>query len=83
MKTIAEVYGNFESLETERLIIRRLTKEDAPAIFHYASDTEITKFVSFPTHQTLEDTWKFLGSTLEKYEKKEVAPWGLATYMPS
>jgi len=77
-KTIAEVYGHFESLETERLIIRRLTKEDAPAIFHYASDPEITKYVLFPTHQTLEDTWKFLGTTLEKYEKKEVAPWGLA-----
>jgi ribosomal-protein-alanine N-acetyltransferase len=78
MKTIADVYGNFTYLETESLIIRKLTKEDAPAIFHYASDPEITKYVLFPTHQTIEDTWTFLGPTLEKYEKKEVAPWGLA-----
>lgn len=78
MKTVEEVYGNFSYLETERLVIRRLTKEDVPAIFHYASDPEITKYVLFPTHQSLEDTWTFLGPTLEKYEKKEVAPWGLA-----
>lgn len=77
MKTIEEVYGNFEKIETERLLIRKLTKEDAPDIFHYASDPETTKFVLFPTHQTVEDTWKFLGPTLEKYEKKEVAPWGI------
>lgn len=42
MKTVEEVYGQYTSLETERLLIRRLTSEDASAIFHYASDPSIT-----------------------------------------
>ena len=42
MTVVEEVYGNFSYIETERLVIRRLTKEDAPAIFHYASDSSIT-----------------------------------------
>jgi [ribosomal protein S5]-alanine N-acetyltransferase len=77
MKTIENVYGSFEKIETDRLLIRKLSKEDAHAIFHYASDPEVTKYVFFQTHQTLEDTWKFLEFSLEKYEKKEVAPWGI------
>ena len=50
-----------ESLETERLRLQRLRYEDAEEIFYtYASKPEATRFVSFPTHQTIQDSRAFL-----------------------
>ncbi|WP_336246373.1 GNAT family protein [Sporosarcina cyprini] len=34
----------FPVLETERLLLREVTKEDAPAIFRYLSDAEVMKY---------------------------------------
>lgn len=42
-------------LETERLILRPITLEDAEDLFEYASDPENTKH-TFPTHQSLEES---------------------------
>src|SRR5690606_25474033 len=50
-----------ERIETERLLLQRLRYEDAEEIFYsYASKPEATKFLSWPTHQSLEDTHSFL-----------------------
>ena len=48
-------------IETERLVLRRPRVEDAPAIFaRYASDPEVTRFMAWPTHRSLDDTRAFL-----------------------
>lgn len=50
-----------ESFETERLVIRRLRHEDAQAIYDgYAGIPASTRFVSWPTHRSIEDTYHFL-----------------------
>ena len=50
-----------EKLSTERLILQRLRYEDAEEIFYtYASKKEATKFMSWPTHQSLTDTRLYL-----------------------
>lgn len=53
-----------EKVETERLILSRFRHEDAEEIFYtYASKAECTKFVSWPTHQTINDTREYLNQT--------------------
>ncbi|UNM96693.1 GNAT family N-acetyltransferase [Ignatzschineria rhizosphaerae] len=42
-------------LETERLVLRPITLEDAEDLFEYASDLENT-IHTFPTHQSIEET---------------------------
>ena len=43
-----------QTIETERLILRRLRPEDAQAMFdNWASDDEVTKFMMWPTYLTL------------------------------
>lgn len=42
-------------LETDRLILRPITLDDAEDLFEYASDPENTKN-TFPTHQSLEES---------------------------
>jgi [ribosomal protein S5]-alanine N-acetyltransferase len=50
-----------EKLESERLLLQRLRYEDAEEIFYaYASKSEATRFVSWPTHQSIKDTREFL-----------------------
>lgn len=50
-----------ETLATERLIMRRLKYEDAEEIFYaYASKHLATKYLSWPTHRSVDDTINFL-----------------------
>ena len=50
-----------EQLETLRLTLTRLKYEDAEEIFYaYASKPAATKFMSWPTHQNIEDSRSFL-----------------------
>ncbi len=50
-----------EQFDTARLRMARLRYEDAEEIFYtYASKPEATRFVSWPTHQSLQDTRAYL-----------------------
>lgn len=57
-------------IETERLILQRLRYEDADEIFYtYASKPEATKYVSWPTHQSANDTRDFVAYAVHAWEK--------------
>jgi len=50
-----------EQLQTKRLVVNRLRYEDAEEIFYtYASKSEATKYVAWPTHQSVQDTRRYL-----------------------
>ena len=50
-----------EKIETERLILRRPRRRDVPGIFaRYASDPEVTRYLAWPRHLTVDDTMMFL-----------------------
>ena len=51
-----------EVLETERLILRPLTMEDKPAIFKWASDPRVAKFMLYPQYTSLDDADVWLES---------------------
>lgn len=49
------------TIETERLLLRKPTINDAEAIFErYASNPVVTRYMSWPTHRTVADTCAFL-----------------------
>ena len=48
-----------KKLETERFILRYINKSDINDIFNnYASDDEVTKYLTWPTHKSINDTMK-------------------------
>ncbi len=58
-----------EKIISERLIIQRLRYEDASEIFYtYASKPKATRYVSWPTHLTMEDTRTFLDFAVGAWE---------------
>jgi RimJ/RimL family protein N-acetyltransferase len=54
-----------ERLETERLILRPITRSDASAIFvGYAQDPEVVRYVSWRPHQRLSNTETYIARCL-------------------
>jgi RimJ/RimL family protein N-acetyltransferase len=50
-----------ERLETERLLLRRQQESDAAEMFaRYTSDPEVTRYLSWGPHQSVDDTLAFL-----------------------
>ena len=74
---IRRILKDLPTLETERLILRKMTPADAEAVFTYASDPEVTRYVIWDTHRTIEDSESFLHSTVERYKNAEAADWGI------
>ena len=72
-----DVFSNFPTLETERLILRKLRLEDAKDLFEYASDKEVTKYVTWEPHKSIEDSINLIKFTHERYEKREGIIWGI------
>ena len=65
-------------LETERLVLRRLTASDADKVFkNWASDPEVTRFLTWPTHTNVEDTKHIIGTWLPLYGKKDYYHWAI------
>ena len=60
------------TLETERLILRPFESTDAEAMFNgWASDSEVTKYMTWNPHKSIDDTLNILNIWIEQYEKPE------------
>ncbi len=71
------IFINLPTLETERLILRKLEYSDKHDIFSYAKNPEVAKHVLWDAHQSEFDTLGFLNLIYEAYNKNEAAPWGI------
>ncbi|UTR14806.1 GNAT family N-acetyltransferase [Salipaludibacillus sp. LMS25] len=77
MISIKDIYADLPTLTTDRLKLRKITLEDTEDMFHYASDEEISRYVTWDTHPSLKETKAFIDHILIKYENNELAPWGI------
>jgi [ribosomal protein S5]-alanine N-acetyltransferase len=71
------VFADLPELETQRLLLRRMRLDDAEAMFAYASDPEVTRYVLFETHRSVEDSESFLRLATEGYERGDFGGWGV------
>lgn len=66
------------TLETERLILRKFTENDAEAVFrNWASDDEVTKYLTWQTHKSVKDSAGYMDFCLETYKKDSSYQWGI------
>jgi RimJ/RimL family protein N-acetyltransferase len=67
-----------EVIETLRLRLRVPVMEDAASIFdQYGQDPEVTKFLSWQPHQSLDDANEFIKRCLTVWENGSAFPWAM------
>jgi [ribosomal protein S5]-alanine N-acetyltransferase len=65
-----------EFIETERLNLRRPLLSDAETIFaRYASDPDVTRYLRWPRHKSIEQTRGFLSLSDDAWEKSPGGPY--------
>ncbi len=74
---IEDVFGDLPTLETDRLMLRKISMDDAADMFEYASDPEIARYVTWDAQKSIEDSKAFISWVLEQYANGQVAPWGV------
>jgi RimJ/RimL family protein N-acetyltransferase len=76
LHTISYVYnGDMQILETRRLILRPIVKEDAPIYWRFFSDPETMRF--YPSTRNLKETEQFVQRQLERYQQDGYGPWAM------
>lgn len=63
-------------IETDRLILRKAIPEDAlPLYRNWASDPEVTKFLTWPAYQNPETAHQRIAFLLEQYARQDCYEW--------
>ena len=72
-----DIFRYLPTLETERLILRKMALDDAEDMFEYASDPEVAKYTGWNTHQSVKETRFFLNTVVKRYKNREITDWGI------
>ena len=67
-----------QTIKTERLLLRKFTTEDAEAMFtNWASDKQITKFLTWEPHSSIEATRNILEGWCAAYNNNSTYNWAI------
>lgn len=67
-----------KTLETESLVLRRFSMGDAEAMYNnWASDPEVTKYLMWPYHETIETTKIVLTDWTGQYKNDDYYQWAI------
>lgn len=71
-------HSGTKTLETERLILRRFTVEDAEDMYqNLCSDSRVNKFLTWDVHKSIDETAELMKIFVERYEKPARYCWAI------
>lgn len=66
------------TIETERLVLRRFTREDTSCIFeNWANDADVCRYMRWTPHKDKEETGSILKSWLDSYKRESFYQWAI------
>ncbi len=65
------------TLETRNLLLRPIDQNDVEAIFEYCGDPEVSKFTTWQTHRTKQDSMALVDYAEGNYKKGLSEPYGI------
>jgi ribosomal-protein-alanine N-acetyltransferase len=74
---LLDILAYLPTIETERLLLRKITLNDANDMFEYASDPEVSEYTTWSTHESIEDSKFFLKTLVKMYKRRELVDWGI------
>lgn len=67
-----------QRLETDRLVLRRFERADADAMYrNWASDPEVTKYLTWPAHENIGVTQEVLDRWVKQYDGEKFYQWAI------
>ncbi len=67
-----------QKLETDRLVLRRYVNEDAAAMYkNWASDKEVTKFLTWPVHSSQRVSQNIIDDWVKQYFNENYYHWAI------
>ena len=67
----------FPVLQTERLLLRKLSQKDENEIYFLRSDERVNKYIDRPRATSLEDAHNFINKTNHAIENNECIDWAI------
>ena len=72
------IHKGTKIIETERLVLRPFKTTDAQAMFsNWASDDEVTRYLTWPTHSSVEVTNLLLADWTNHYSENNYYQWAI------
>ena len=75
--SVKQVFANPPVLETPRLILKKIVPENAQDMYAYASDPDITKYLTWSCHSSLKETERYIKLLQKKYDAGVFNDWGV------
>ena len=67
-----------KTIETDRLILRQFTMDDAAPMFrNWASDDQVTRYLTWPTHESVEISSMVLSDWTSHYGEPDFYNWAI------
>lgn len=74
---LSSPFENVPEIETERLLIRRVTPRDAQDMYEYSRDPEVARHVLWEAHTSPSDSRGYIRYLQRKYRLAEPSSWGI------
>ncbi len=68
---------NMRELETPRLILRKISKKDAEDMYEYAKNPNVSKYLTWSSHESLQYTSSYIKFLRKKYRTGELFDWAI------
>lgn len=75
--SILDKLKDLPTLYTERLILRRCNRKDIPAMYAVASNPNVTKYVMWNPHASIEATTEFVEGMIAQYAEGTCHAWAI------
>ncbi|MCL1792792.1 MAG: GNAT family N-acetyltransferase [Oscillospiraceae bacterium] len=76
-KKLKEIFSAIPKFETERLVLRRIEDKDCADMFEYSADSDVTKYLLWQPHATLDETKKHIAELQKRYDSGRFYDWGM------
>lgn len=71
------IFARLPELETPRLILRKMTMNDAQDMYNYSRDPEVSRHVLWDAHRSVQESRAYLRYIMRQYRNNEPSSWGI------
>lgn len=76
-ETLVKIFSKIPTIETERLILRAMSTRDSADMFDYSSRGELTKYLLWSPHNTVNYTREYLSYIEKRYKVGDFYDWAV------